>query len=127
MAAGAPPVKLEPISVVEFLSCLTRVGRIKIIKRFAAGLRVRGLWEGDDATPASEARITVAWAAHRKSDFAHDMVNTLIHEVVHQLRKSAGEAWVRRQTARLYVDDKVRAAAAIRLLDVTYFSGDGEA
>ena len=121
-------VKHEPVSPVEFLSGLARLKRIRIIKRFARFPKARGLWHGDEDVPGQfdETTITIAWAAHRSSDFAHDMVNTLIHEVLHQLRKAASEAWIRKQTARLYVDDKVRAEAAIRLLDVTYFGGEGD-
>lgn len=115
----------EPVGEYAFLDCLKRIGRIKIIKYFK-DKRQRGLWEGDLETKSAEAVITIAWAAHRRHDFAYDMVNTLIHEVVHQMRKAASESWVRKAAGCLYLDHKVRAAAAIRLLDVTYFGGEGE-
>ena len=115
----------QPINQIEFLACLARVGRIKIIKRFRSKLQ-RGLWEGEDGDAPREITITIAWAAHRQDDFAHDMTKTLIHEVVHQLRHAASEKWTRKETGRLYIDDKIRAEAAIRLLNVTYFDGEGD-
>jgi hypothetical protein len=108
---------------MEVLAAMDRPS-LRIIKKFSDGKGKRGQWETmADGTD----RITIAWKAHQRTEFGHDMVNTLIHEVVHHLRPDvpgdrAGEAWVRRQTAKLYTDDKVRAAAAIRLLNATYFT-----
>lgn len=111
------------VTQLEFLNALERA-RIRIVKKFSSpNHRRRGLWEW---WPDGVMKITVAWESHRKHNFAHDMVDTVIHEVIHNIRQSASEAWTRKHSARLYIDPVIRAAAAIKLLDVTYFDGEGD-
>jgi hypothetical protein len=76
----------------------------------------RGYWD-----PARPDEIRIGWRSHRSHDHAVDMVNTLIHEVLHSLRPQASESWIRRRAGLWSLDGQIRSEAAIRLLNATFF------
>jgi hypothetical protein len=81
-------------------------------------------WSDYDADPNL---VTVATKPHVKQSHAADMTGTLIHEAIHLLRPPASERWVRKQEGLFVSDDKIRAEAAIRLLNAVFFDDKMEA
>ncbi|SRR6266513_2815204 len=101
------------VSQIEFLAAMEKPS-IRVVENATVdGVSMRG-WTEDDI-------ISVGRKQHEKSAYAHDMVSTLIHEMLHYLRPKASERWVQRRELAWYADDKVRAAAAIRLLNAVLF------
>src|SRR6266480_5885029 len=61
--------------------------------------------------------VTIAWKPHVRQSHATDMVSTLVHESIHLMRPDVSEWWVRRREGLFLTDDKVRAEAAIRIIN----------
>jgi len=92
--------------------------KVRIVERIsAAGCEGRrGYWDTNNPE-----WVTIGWRAHKATDHAADMANTLIHETIHSLRPTASEWWVRRRAGLFAREDKVCAEAALRLLNAVFF------
>lgn len=106
------PRQIE-ISQIELLAAMERPN-VRIHENTKIeGEPVRGWFEGET--------ISIGRRLHERSAYGHDMVSTFLHEMLHYLRPSATERWIKRREMHWFADDKVRAAAAIRLLNAVLF------